>query len=156
MYSCGFISEEPTRSCIGITNYFLLTAFADFFLHVIFLSFFRVKRFWREDCAWICWRIQSRQKSVSKCECVCVCVHGMHGKGQTFKIILCIECIEHPECYPRYIGFLLLIFEKRLLFLYFIACSILDLWPSAISKNLGCRSDSEKIHRPPSNPYADQ
>lgn len=32
---------------------------------------------------------------------------------------------------------------------------MLDLWPSAISKNLGFGPDSEKIDRLPSNPYTD-
>lgn len=31
MHSYGFISEESTRGCMGIINYFLLTAFASFF-----------------------------------------------------------------------------------------------------------------------------
>lgn len=33
---------------------------------------------------------------------------------------------------------------------------MLDFWPSAISKNLEFRPDLEKIHRLPSNSYADQ
>ena len=79
MYSHEFIPKE-------LTDYLLLTAFAGFLLHVIFLSFLTLKRFWKADCTWICWRMSSRQGSVGKCECECVYVSMCVEKGKHLKL----------------------------------------------------------------------
>lgn len=85
--------------------------------------------------------------------CVYVC---MHGKGQIFKIISYRTIYNFLKLLSKMNWFSPFNLEKRSLFLYSIAFNMLDVWPSAISKSLGFSPGLEKIHRLPSNPYADQ